>query len=95
MHVCANENMTKIKQKVKFYKALGEENRLKIIKFLLTQDSCSCICHLSKKLKKDQSVIFRHIQILKDAEIVSTRKKDKFLYCCLKNKKEIKKLLGD
>ncbi|MFH2028506.1 MAG: metalloregulator ArsR/SmtB family transcription factor [Nanoarchaeota archaeon] len=84
-----------MQMKAEFFKALGEPIRLKIIKYLLDRKECSCICHLSSYLKRDQSVVFRHMQILKDAGIVQTRKEARFLFCCLKDKKKIKKILED
>jgi ArsR family transcriptional regulator len=86
--------MNKIKEKSKFYKALGEPIRLKILEFLIKSEKCSCICELGKLLKRDQSVIFRHIQILKNAGIINTNKRSKYLMCCIKDKDKIKKILG-
>ena len=86
--------MKKIEEKAKFYKALGEPIRLKIIEYLLNKKECVCICDFSKLLKRDQSVIFRHVQILKDAGILSTNKEAKFLMCCLKNEEMIRRLLS-
>ena len=85
----------KIDDKVSFFKALSDENRLKILQYLLTREKCSCICELSKLLEKDQSVIFRHIQILKKAQIVETCKESKYLMCYVKDKNKIRKLLEE
>ncbi|MBL7054855.1 winged helix-turn-helix transcriptional regulator [Candidatus Woesearchaeota archaeon] len=85
--------MLNLEEKSKFYKALGEPIRLKIIEYLLNKKRCTCICELSKLLKRDQSVIFRHIETLKEAKIISTRKEANFLMCCLKDKDKIKKYL--
>lgn len=81
-----------LKEKAKFFKALSEEVRLKILKHLLGQ-GMDCVCNISSKMKKDQSVIFRHILILKDAGIIETEKRNKFLFCKIKNKEKIKKFL--
>ena len=85
--------MKSINEKAKIYKALGEPIRLKIVKFLLSKKEGDCICHLSKELDRDQSVIFRHIQILKEVNLIKTTKKDKFLWCEIKTVHQIKKLL--
>lgn len=87
--------MKTIEEKAYFYKALGEPIRLKIINLLLKTDKCICICELSKAIKRDQSVIFRHIQVLKTAKIITTNKDSKFLMCCIKDKTKIKKLIED
>ena len=84
-----------IEEKSKFYKALGEPIRLRIIEYLLKKEKCTCICNLAKFLKRDQSVIFRHIQMLKDAGIILAKKDANFLICCVQDKKRIKKYLED
>ena len=87
--------MKNLEEKSRLYKALGEPIRLKIIEYLMEKGQCTCICELSKLLKRDQSVIFRHIQILKNADILNTNKEAKYLMCCIKDKDKIKKILGD
>jgi DNA-binding transcriptional ArsR family regulator len=87
--------MKDLEEKSKFHKALGEPIRLKIIEYLMEKGECTCICDLSKLLERDQSVIFRHIQILKDADVLETSKDAKYLTCCIKNKDKIKKILED
>ncbi|MCB9359000.1 winged helix-turn-helix transcriptional regulator [Candidatus Woesearchaeota archaeon] len=87
--------MNNLEKKSRFYKALSETIRLSIIKHLIDKEECLCICELSKLLKKDQSVIFRHIQILKDVGIIDTCKENKFLMCCIKNKGRIREFLED
>lgn len=87
--------MKDLEKTSRFYKALGEPIRLRIIGFLMDKKECTCICELSKVLKRDQSVISRHIQILKDAGILNANKEAKYLMCCIKDKDRIKKLMGD
>ncbi len=83
----------KTEQKADFYHALGDETRLKIIEYLL-KEKCKCICHIAEYVKKDQSTIFRHIEILKNVGLIKTKKENKFLFCCVKDKEKIKNLLG-
>ena len=82
-----------IEEKSRFFKALGDPIRLKIIEYLLGKKECTCICKLARLVKRDQSVIFRHVQILKDAGIVVTRKEANFLMCCIKDKEEMNRLM--
>jgi DNA-binding transcriptional ArsR family regulator len=84
-----------LERKARYFKALSEPVRLKIIDYLMKNKECSCICHLSKALKKHESVILRHIQQLKEAGIVKTRKKERFLFCCVCDKDKMKKLLEE
>jgi ArsR family transcriptional regulator len=86
--------MKNLEIKSRYFRALGDVNRLRIVKYLLKNKECTCICHLSKILKKDQSVIFRHLQVLKNAGIITTKKKNRFLVCCIKDKEELNKCLG-
>jgi len=85
--------MIGIELKSRFFKALGEPNRLKIVEYLLKNGKCTCICELSRLLKRDQSVVFRHIQILKEAGILDTSKDAQFLMCCIKDKNNLRKYL--
>lgn len=87
--------MKNLEEKSRLYKALGEPIRLKIIDYLMKKGQCTCICELSKLLKRDQSVIFRHIQILREADILNTNKEAKYLMCCIKDKDKIKRILED
>jgi len=85
--------MKKIEAKSKFFKALGDQIRLQIIDYLMRKDSTACICDLSKVIKRDPSVTFRHVQLLKDAGIIKTQKDNKFLMCKIKDKIKIEGLL--
>ena len=79
--------------KISIFKALGEPTRIKIVEDLLNRDSCKCVCELSKRLGKDQSVIYRHVQILERAGILSTSKEANKLLCCISNKEKVKRIL--
>lgn len=81
-----------IEKKARFYHALGDKTRLEIIQYLL-KEKCKCICHIADYIKKDQSTIFRHIEILKNVGLIETKKENKFLFCCIKNKEKLKRLL--
>ncbi|MFH1400134.1 MAG: ArsR family transcriptional regulator [Nanoarchaeota archaeon] len=87
--------MKNLEETAKLHKALGEPIRLRIVQYLLKEGQCTCICDLSTLLRRDQSVIFRHIQILKEAGVLDTRKEAKYLMCCIKDKKRIKRMLED
>lgn len=78
-------------KKAEFYKALSLDVRLTILEFLL-KGPC-CICNISKHINKDQSVTFRHIQILKNVGLLETYKEKLFLYCKLVNKTKVEELI--
>lgn len=84
--------MKHIDKKASIFKALSEPLRLKIIEYLMKNEK-KCICDVAITIDRDQSVAYRHIQILKRNDIVSTEKIDKHLMCMLKNKDKVKKIL--
>lgn len=57
-----------IEDKVKFFKALGNETRLRIIKYLLENDLCAC--DFESMVGKDQTTISRHLKVLTEAGIL-------------------------
>lgn len=93
VHTCTNKQMKNMDGKSKFFKALGDPIRLKIIDHLMKNNSPVCVCDLSKTVKRDVSVIFRHAQLLKDVGIIETRKENKFLMCKIKDKTKMEELL--
>lgn len=74
--------MQTLKGRARLFSALGDPVRLKVLDALCRCKACICICHLAKAADRDQSVIFRHVQILHEAGLVKTRKDGKFLLCC-------------
>ena len=65
------------------FKALGDENRIRILKLLNGGEKCAC--KLLEELNISQSTLSHHMKILCDAEIVTGRKDGKWMYysiCC-------------
>jgi len=73
-------------------KALADPTRRKIVELLRVKGSCSCdqvsaadsglcVCDLETKLRLTQPTITHHVQILRDAGLVSTRKIGRWVYC--------------
>ena len=60
------------------FKALGDENRLRIIN-LLTKDEL-CVCELEALLGTTQSNISRHLSTLRNLDIVTFEKKAQWTY---------------
>ena len=81
-----------IAARAEFFKALGDPVRLKIVEMLI-HGKCTCICDVAKSVEKDQSVVFRHVQILAKQGIVNTSKDGKYLRCCVKDPEMMRKLL--
>lgn len=79
-----------IKDKAKFFKALGDETRLKIVGYLLDNDYCAC--DFSPMTKKHQTTISRHLKVLVDAGVLKSEKKGRNIIYSLKND-EVKTVL--
>ena len=65
------------------FKALGDENRIRILKLL--HDGEKCACKLLEELNIGQSTLSHHMKILCDAGIVTGRKEGKWMHysiCC-------------
>ena len=58
------------------FKALGDENRIKILKLLQSGEKCACV--LLDDLHITQPTLSHHMKILCDSEIVVGRKEGKW-----------------
>jgi ArsR family transcriptional regulator len=62
-------------QMAEIFKALGDTNRLKIIKLLVfNKDETLCVADLAKKLGISQPAVSQHLKILKNIDIVIPHK---------------------
>ena len=71
------------KNMVAVFKALGDENRIRILKLLHSGEKCAC--KLLEELNISQSTLSHHMKILCDAGIVTGRKEGKWMHysiCC-------------
>ncbi len=64
-----------IENKVKFFKALGNETRLRIVKYLLENERCAC--EFEAVVDKDQTTISRHLKVLVEAGILAKKRDGK------------------
>ena len=67
----------------KFFKALGEPTRLKILKLIAEREMC--VCELIEVLDMNQPRISQHLKVLKEAGVVYERKQAQWSYyslCC-------------
>ena len=62
----------------KICKALGDENRIKIIKMLAKGELCAC--EILEEFSITQSTLSHHMKILSDCDLVSVRKDGKWSY---------------
>ncbi len=75
------------------FKALGQENRIKILEYLLEKDEFTCVCELEDLINRDRSVIYRHFRKLVSAGILETRKDGLRVEARVKNAEKMKELL--
>lgn len=90
------------KQLAKIFKALGEENRLKMLSNILKkewqckQGKCCdkeiCIKDFSKPLKISFATISHHVKELVNCDLITAKKEGRWVYCQI-NKKVFKKAL--
>ncbi len=67
-----------MKRLVSFFKAMGEDTRVKIIIMLLKEEMC--ICELIEELGLSQSAVSHHMKILKQADLVNDRRDGKWTF---------------
>lgn len=60
------------------FKALCDENRVRILKLLCTGEKCAC--KILEELNVTQPTLSHHMKILCDSEIVVGRKEGKWMY---------------
>ncbi len=59
---------TTVDEKAKFFRALGDETRLKIVRYLLDNEYCACEFH--SMVDRDQTTVSRHLKSLVEAGIL-------------------------
>ena len=70
--------MTEEKKMAAVFKAMADENRVRILRLLHSGEKCACI--LLDDLQIAQPTLSHHMKILCDAELVSGRKVGKWMY---------------
>ncbi|MCD6319449.1 MAG: winged helix-turn-helix transcriptional regulator [Candidatus Desulfofervidaceae bacterium] len=78
-----------LKKWIKAFKALGDENRLKIVKLLLVRKEL-CVCELQALLRLSQPTISHHLRILEEAEFLKSRREGQWVIYQLNPKDEFK-----
>ncbi len=65
--------------KAEVFKALGDPVRLRLFYLLAIGDEL-CVCHLTAALGLPQSTVSRHLGILRNAGLVTTRREGKWMH---------------
>ncbi|NWF90847.1 MAG: winged helix-turn-helix transcriptional regulator [Ignavibacteriaceae bacterium] len=66
-----------MEDKVKFFKALSDSNRLRILKMLQTRPLC--VCEITEILELATSTVSQHLKILKEAGFIIEEKDGKWV----------------
>lgn len=67
-----------MKNRADFFKALGEETRLRMLEIIAEEELCNC--QLMERMNISQSLVSHHIKILKQAGIIDERRNGKWMY---------------
>jgi ArsR family transcriptional regulator len=90
---CQNKNLdAQFRKMVKFLKIISEENRLKIL--CLLQKKERCVCEIWQCLNLRQNLVSHHLKVLKNLNLISSKKVGLKIFYQL-NQKIVKKYLKE
>jgi len=67
-----------VRHPARLFKALGDENRLRIVALLSVQELC--VCHIEAALALSQPTVSRHLSVLKSCGVVESRRQGTWVY---------------
>ncbi|HUX88686.1 MAG TPA: metalloregulator ArsR/SmtB family transcription factor [Chloroflexota bacterium] len=70
----------KARDEARFYRALGDETRLQIVRLLAQQTDPLCVCHLEASFELSQPTISHHLKVLREAGLVTTERHGVWIY---------------
>ena len=76
----------------KLFKALGSDQRLELLKYLLQVEESICYCELEEVIDRDRSVIYRHLKKLEEVGLLETKRAGKRVECEVRDKQKVAKL---
>jgi ArsR family transcriptional regulator len=76
-------NRGELRKSSNFFKALGDESRLKMIYLLEKRDMC--VCELVASLELSQPTTSHHLKILETAGLIERKKKGKWAFYGIRN----------
>lgn len=86
---CINKKSSvEFREVSKFFKVIGEENRLRI--FCLLKGGEACVCEIYKNLDLSQNLVSSHIKVLRGLKLINLRQEKQKNYYSI-NKKIFKK----
>jgi ArsR family transcriptional regulator len=86
---CINKNISlEFGELSKFFKVIGEANRLRIL--CLLKNGERCVCDIYENLELSQNLVSSHLKVLKDLDLIGLRQEKQKNYYFI-NKKIFKK----
>ena len=76
-----------MRQHLKVFKALGDRNRLRIMKML--EVKAMCVCEITEVLNLAPSTVSKHLSLLHEADLIEDRKEGKWVNYSLPGKSRI------
>ena len=86
-----NANREDSKRRGKYFKALGDETRQRMLSLLVDREMC--VCELTTALEMTQPTTSHHLKILEDAGIIQSVKDGTWVFYSVKNKPRISSLM--
>ena len=71
------------------FKALSDDTRLRILNLLLSAKGSLCVCEIVDALGLPQYLISRHLVILKNAGLIQSKKKGRWVHYSLNAQKSL------
>ncbi len=86
-----NISAKNLEKAAQFLKIISEENRLKIL--YLLKNGQKCVCEIWQALKLPQNLVSHHLGVLREFDLISSRKEGVKIFYTI-NKKTINKYLN-
>ncbi len=81
------------KKRGRFFKALGDETRQRMLGLLLIREMC--VCELITALNMTQPTTSHHLSILEDAGLVESRKEGRWVFYGITDKHKVSSLMKE
>ncbi len=85
-------NREEAKKRGRFFKALGDETRQRMLGLLMTRDTM-CVCELMTALNMTQPTTSHHLRILTEADLIKSNKEGKWVFYSVTDKKRVSALI--